>query len=38
MVVDGSKRQTAAVYSGILEVSELKSQIQVLTAQLAVLK
>ena len=38
MVVDGGERQTAAVHSGISEVSELKSQIQELTAQVEALK
>ena len=38
MVVDSGERQTAAVYSGTSEVSELKSQIQELTAQVAALK
>jgi len=37
MVVDSGERQTAAVYSGASEVSELKSQIQELTAQVAAL-
>jgi len=38
MVVDSGERQTAAVYFGTSEVSELKSQIQELTAQVAALK
>ena len=37
MVVDSGEQQTAAVYSGATEVSELKSQIQELTAQVAAL-
>jgi len=38
IVVDSGERQTAAVYSGTIEVSELKSQIQELTAQVTALK
>ena len=38
MVVDNDERQTAAVHSDASEVSELKSQIQELTAQVAALK
>ena len=38
MIVDSGERQTAAVHSGTSEVSELKSQIQELTAQVVALK
>jgi len=38
MVVDSGEWQTVAVYSGTSEVSELKPQIQELTAQVAALK
>jgi len=38
MVVDSGERQTVPVYSGTSEVSELKSLIQELTAQVAALK
>jgi len=36
--VDSGERQTAAVHSDTSEVSELKSQIQELTAQVAALQ